>query len=71
MITLRIHVGNSAWRVFEYDVPNNNTAKKRAKQITKNGWHRIKNGDAEYYPAHEILKVTFNSDTIKDSEGPI
>lgn len=46
-------------RVFKYNVEDSIKAREHAHRIITTGWRNAVNGVMEYYPVHQILKVTF------------
>lgn len=48
-------------RVFSYNVADPVKAREHAHRIITLGWRNVVNGIMEYYPVHQILKVTFAS----------
>jgi hypothetical protein len=46
-------------RVFSYDVVDPIKAREHAHRIVTLGWRNVVNGMMEYYPIHQVLKVTF------------
>jgi hypothetical protein len=46
-------------RVFSYDVLSPAKAREHAHRIINYGWRNVVEGVMEYYPVHQILKVTF------------
>ena len=57
MITISIYMQDG--RVFQYDVINAIKAREHAHRIINYGWRNIVNDVMEYYPTHQINKVTF------------
>lgn len=47
-------------RVFNYQVANVAKAREHAHRIITEGWRNVTDGVMEYYPTHQVLKVTFN-----------
>ena len=46
-------------RVFKYYVEDSVKAREHAHRIVNYGWRNVVNGVMEYYPIHQVLKVTF------------
>jgi len=46
-------------RVLNYDVADGQKAREHAHRIVTQGWRNVANGVMEYYPTHQVLKVTF------------
>ena len=46
-------------RVFSYDVANAVKAREHAHRIVNHGWRNAVDGVMEYYPVHQVLKVTW------------
>lgn len=46
-------------RVFQYEVDDCAKAREHAHRIITEGWRNVTNGVMEYYPVHQVLKVTF------------
>jgi hypothetical protein len=46
-------------RVFKYYVEDSVKAREHAHRIVNYGWRNAVNGVMEYYPVHQVLKVTF------------
>lgn len=57
MITINIYMQDG--RVFQYGVINAVKAREHAHRIINYGWRNIVDGVMEYYPVHQINKVTF------------
>jgi len=55
----KINVYMQDGRVFNYDVANPTKAREHAHRIITLGWRNVTDGIMEYYPVHQILKVTF------------
>jgi len=55
-------------RVFTYEVSDSVKAREHAHRIITTGWRNAVNGVMEYYPVHQVLKVTFEDpkDTMSD-----
>jgi hypothetical protein len=47
-------------RVFTYEVENAIKAREHAHRIITEGWRNATSGKMEYYPVHQVLKVTFD-----------
>jgi hypothetical protein len=47
-------------RVFNYNCANPIKAREHAHRIVSYGWRNVVDGIMEYYPVHQVLKVTFN-----------
>ena len=47
-------------RVFTYNVTDPQKAREHAHRIINFGWRHHENGVEEYYPVHQVLKVTFD-----------
>ena len=54
-------------RVFTYTIPTAVKAREHAHRIINYGWRNVTDGIMEYYPVHQILKVTFKDP--KDNLG--
>jgi hypothetical protein len=48
-------------RVFAYEVEDSVKAREHAHTIVTKGWINVVNGTMEYYPVHQVLKVTFKN----------
>jgi len=48
-------------RVIKYRVEDPIKAREHAHRIVTKGWRNTTNGMMEYYPVHQVLKVTFKS----------
>lgn len=59
MTTVNVYMQDG--RVFSYEVEDSVNAPEHANRIVTNGWRNVTNGVVEYYPVHQILKVTFAS----------
>jgi ATP:corrinoid adenosyltransferase len=46
-------------RVFKYNVVDVAKAREHAHRIITTGWRNVQTGVMEYYPVHQVLKVTF------------
>ena len=57
MITMNVYMQDG--RVFHYDVADGTKAREHAHRIVTTGWRNVQNGVMEYYPVHQVLKVTF------------
>lgn len=57
MVTISVYMQDG--RVFQYDVVNAVKAREHAHRIVNYGWRNIVDGVMEYYPVHQINKVTF------------
>ena len=58
MVTVNVYMQDG--RVFGYDVSNSTKAREHAHRIITNGWRNVTDGVMEYYPIHQVLKVTFD-----------
>jgi hypothetical protein len=56
---IQIKVYMQDGRVFNYDVVDSVKAREHAHRIITTGWRNVTNDVMEYYPVHQILKVTF------------
>ena len=56
---MKINVYMQDGRVFDYDVANCTKAREHAHRIVNYGWRNVVDGIMEYYPVHQVLKVTF------------
>ena len=59
MIQINIYMEDG--RTFSYDVANAVKAREHAHRIVNYGWRNIVDGVMEYYPTHQINKVTFEA----------
>lgn len=59
MTTINVYMQDG--RVFSYDVNSPTKAREHAHRIVNYGWRNSLDGMMEYYPVHQILKVTFES----------
>ena len=57
MTTINVYMQDG--RVFKYDVINMAKAREHAHRIITSGWRNVTDGIMEYYPVHQVLKVTF------------
>ena len=57
MIKINIYLQDG--RVISYDVSDSVKAREHAHRIINYGWRNATNGIMEYYPVHQVLKVTF------------
>ena len=57
MTTINIYLQDG--RVFTYEVEDSVKAREHAHRIINYGWRNATNGIMEYYPVHQVLKVTF------------
>ena len=57
MKTLNLYMQDG--RVFRYKVTDSAKAREHAHRIITTGWRNVTNGIMEYYPVHQVLKVTF------------
>lgn len=48
-------------RIFTYQVADCAKAREHAHCIVTRGWRNCVNGIMEYYPVHQVLKVTWNN----------
>jgi hypothetical protein len=55
----KINVYMQDGRVFNYEVANPIKAREHAHRIVTLGWRNVVDGIMEYYPVHQVLKVTF------------
>lgn len=55
----KINVYLQDGRVFSYDVVDSVKAREHAHRIITLGWRNVANGMMEYYPVHQVVKVTF------------
>lgn len=46
-------------RVLRYEVSSPEKAREHAHRIVTTGWRNTTDGIMEYYPVHQVLKVTF------------
>ena len=56
---VKINVYMQDGRVFSYEVINAVKAREHAHRIVTLGWRIMTDGVMEYYPVHQVLKVTF------------
>jgi hypothetical protein len=47
-------------RVFKYQVSDGAKAREHAHRIITTGWRNVTDGVMEYYPVHQVLKVTWD-----------
>ena len=58
MITINVYMQDG--RLFEYEVDDSVKAREHAHRIVNYGWRNVNGkGIMEYYPVHQVLKVTF------------
>lgn len=57
MTTIKVYLQDG--RVFSYEVEDAVKAREHAHRIINWGWRNVVNGTMEYYPVHQVLKVTF------------
>ncbi|MDD5543859.1 MAG: hypothetical protein PHX83_11855 [Acidobacteriia bacterium] len=57
MVTVKVYMQDG--RVFKFEVEDGVKAREHAHRIINYGWRNVVNGTMEYYPVHQILKVTF------------
>ncbi len=57
MTTVNVYLQDG--RVFTYEVEDSVKAREHAHRIINYGWRNAVNGTMEYYPVHQVLKVTF------------
>jgi len=62
MVTIYVYMEDG--RVFHYDVVDVAKAREHAHRIITTGWRNVVNGEMEYYPVHQILKVKFKMDKM-------
>ena len=55
----KINVYLQDGRVYSYFVSSPIKAREHAHQIIMTGWRNVDSGIMEYYPVHQVLKVTF------------
>jgi hypothetical protein len=58
MTTINVYMQDG--RVFKYDVSDVAKAREHGHRIITTGWRNVTNGIMEYYPVHQILKVTWD-----------
>ncbi len=58
MITINVYMQDG--RVFHYDVKDAVKAREHAHRIVTLGWRNSAGNLLEYYPVHQVLKVTFD-----------
>ena len=56
---IKIFVYLQDGRVFDYEVCDAIKAREHAHRIINYGWRVLVNGNMEYYPIHQIVKVVF------------
>lgn len=57
---VKISVYMQDGRVFNYEVADGKKAREHAHRIITTGWRNAnEQGIMEYYPVHQVLKVTF------------
>ena len=56
-VTIKVYLQDG--RVVKYDVKDGPKAREHAHRIVTKGWRNATNGVMEYYPVHQVLKVTF------------
>ena len=59
-VMIKINVYMQDGRVFIYEVKDAVKAREHAHRIINYGWRNVTDGVMEYYPVHQILKVTFD-----------
>ena len=59
MILIKVYLQDG--RVFSYGVEDAVKAREHAHRICNYGWRNAVNGVMEYYPVHQVLKVTWPS----------
>ncbi len=59
MTTVNVYMQDG--RVFHYDVADPIKAREHAHRIICYGWRQVSGGKMEYYPVHQVLKVTFDN----------
>ena len=59
MTTINVYMQDG--RVFSYDVEDSIKAREHAHRIITEGWRNVVNGVMEYYPVHQLVKVTFKA----------
>ena len=64
----KINVYLQDGRVFSYNVEDSFKAREHAHRIVNYGWRNVVNGMMEYYPVHQVLKVTFKDPTDEMSK---
>jgi len=57
MIDVNVYMQDG--RVFTYQVEDSIKAREHAHRIINYGWRNIVNDVMEYYPIHQVIKVTF------------
>jgi len=57
MTTINVYMQDG--RVLKYDVANGTKAREHAHRIVTQGWRNVTDDVMEYYPVHQVLKVTF------------
>jgi hypothetical protein len=57
MVEIKVYLQDG--RVFKYTVEDSVKAREHAHRIINCGWRNVVTGVMEYYPIHQILKVTF------------
>jgi hypothetical protein len=57
MVEIQVYMQDG--RVFKYEVANGVKAREHAHRIINYGWRNVTDDRMEYYPVHQILKVTF------------
>lgn len=58
-MTIPINIYLQDGRTFSYEVANSVKAREHAHRIINYGWRNAVDGMMEYYPVHQVLKVTF------------
>jgi hypothetical protein len=58
-MSTQINVYMQDGRVFSYEVADATKAREHAHRIITTGWRNVVNEVMEYYPVHQVLKVTF------------
>jgi hypothetical protein len=58
MISITVYMQSG--ETFTYKVKNVQKARQHAHRIINYGWRNCQDGEMEYYPVHQILKVKFS-----------
>lgn len=58
MVTINVYMQDG--RTFTYDVEDSTKAREHAHRIINYGWRNVRYKKMEYYPVHQILKITWN-----------
>lgn len=69
---MKVNVYMQDGRVFNYEVKDAVKAREHAHRIVTLGWRNVTDDVMEYYPVHQVLKVTFDDPKdkmSKDYEG--